>query len=40
MADTKQGTQVVMPKLGESVTEGTLGNWLIKVGDKIEKYDG
>jgi 2-oxoisovalerate dehydrogenase E2 component (dihydrolipoyl transacylase) len=39
MADTKQGTQVVMPKLGESVTEGTLGNWLKKIGDQVEKYE-
>lgn len=39
MADTKQGTQVTMPKLGESVTEGTLGNWLKKIGDRVEKYE-
>ncbi len=39
MADTRQGTQVVMPKLGESVTEGTLGNWLKKIGDRVEKYE-
>lgn len=31
--------QITMPKLGESVTEGTLNTWLIKVGDTIEKYE-
>lgn len=33
MADVK------MPKLGESVTEGTIGRWLKQVGDRIEKYE-
>jgi 2-oxoisovalerate dehydrogenase E2 component (dihydrolipoyl transacylase) len=28
-----------MPQLGESVTEGTVTTWLVKVGDYIEKYD-
>src|SRR5690625_4643502 len=28
-----------MPKLGESVTEGTINTWLVKVGDTINKYD-
>jgi 2-oxoisovalerate dehydrogenase E2 component (dihydrolipoyl transacylase) len=28
-----------MPQLGESVTEGTIGKWLIKPGDKVEKYE-
>src|SRR5699024_8021676 len=28
-----------MPKLGESVTEGTINSWLVKVGDKVNKYD-
>ncbi len=32
-------TQVTMPQLGESVTEGTIGKWLKKSGDKIEKYE-
>lgn len=32
-------TQVTMPQLGESVTEGTIGKWLKKPGDKIEKYE-
>ncbi len=29
--------EVVMPKMGESVMEGTILNWLKKVGDKIEQ---
>src|SRR5512132_737198 len=28
-----------MPKLGESVTEGTIGKWLKKPGDAVNKYD-
>lgn len=28
-----------MPKLGESVTEGTISQWLIEVGDKVKRYD-
>ncbi|WP_425450972.1 dihydrolipoamide acetyltransferase family protein [Saliterribacillus persicus] len=28
-----------MPQLGESVTEGTISNWLVKTGDHVEKYD-
>nr|WP_245347750.1 dihydrolipoamide acetyltransferase family protein [Oceanobacillus polygoni] len=28
-----------MPQLGESVTEGTISTWLIKVGDQVNKYD-
>lgn len=39
MSSTRQGTTITMPKLGESVTEGTLGSWLKKVGDPIEKYE-
>src|SRR5699024_4014745 len=30
---------MVMPKLGESVTEGTISTWLVKEGDKVQKYD-
>jgi 2-oxoisovalerate dehydrogenase E2 component (dihydrolipoyl transacylase) len=30
---------VVMPQLGESVTEGTVGQWLKKVGDSVEEYE-
>lgn len=39
MSSTKQGTTITMPKLGESVTEGTLGSWLKQVGDPVEKYE-
>src|SRR5687768_10008019 len=28
---------VVMPQMGESITEGTVSKWLKAVGDKIEK---
>ena len=30
------GTDVTMPELGESVTEGTITQWLKSVGDKVE----
>ncbi|AHW64429.1 Dihydrolipoamide acyltransferase [Corynebacterium glyciniphilum AJ 3170] len=30
------GTDVTMPELGESVTEGTITQWLKKVGDDVE----
>ncbi len=36
---TKQGTTITMPKMGESVTEGTLGAWLKNVGDSVDKYE-
>lgn len=29
---------VKMPQLGESVTEGTVSQWLVNVGDEVEKY--
>ena len=32
-------TTITMPKLGESVVEGTIGAWLKSVGDRIDKYD-
>src|SRR5664280_1688508 len=28
-----------MPQLGESVAEGTIGRWLKKPGDRVEKYE-
>src|SRR5439155_500550 len=28
-----------MPKLGESVTEGTIGKWLKQPGEKVNKYE-
>jgi len=31
--------ELKMPKLGESVTEGTIGKWLKQPGDAVEKYD-
>lgn len=31
--------QIVMPQLGESVTEGTIERWLVKPGDLVNKYD-
>lgn len=27
-----------MPRLGESVTEGTVARWRVKVGDRIEQF--
>src|SRR5438552_8287586 len=31
--------ELKMPKLGESVTEGTIGKWLKKPGEQVNKYD-
>ncbi|MBM7569727.1 dihydrolipoamide acetyltransferase family protein [Aquibacillus albus] len=31
--------KITMPQLGESVTEGTISNWLINEGDFVNKYD-
>lgn len=31
--------EITMPQLGESVTEGVISSWLVKVGDQIEQYD-
>ncbi len=39
MSTAKTGTHVGLPKLGESVTEGTIGAWLKQVGDHVERYD-
>lgn len=33
-------TKVTMPQLGESVVEGTIGKWLVRVGDRVEKDQG
>ncbi|HYF91309.1 MAG TPA: dihydrolipoamide acetyltransferase family protein [Symbiobacteriaceae bacterium] len=30
--------EIRMPQLGESVTEGTLGKWLVKPGEAVKKY--
>ena len=32
-------TTIKMPQLGESVTEGTIERWLVKVGDAVAQYD-
>jgi len=32
-------TEVVMPKLGLTMTEGTVGQWLVKEGDQVEQGD-
>ncbi|WP_124727233.1 dihydrolipoamide acetyltransferase family protein [Staphylospora marina] len=32
-------TDILMPQLGESVTEGTIVKWLKKPGDPVEKYE-
>lgn len=31
--------KITMPQLGESVTEGTINTWLVRVGDYVKKYD-
>lgn len=31
-------TEVIMPQLGESVVEGTVGRWLIAEGEEIKEY--
>lgn len=31
--------KITMPQLGESVTEGTISQWLIAPGDHVNKYD-
>ncbi|MCG8348402.1 MAG: 2-oxo acid dehydrogenase subunit E2 [Chloroflexales bacterium] len=32
-------TEIKMPQLGESVTEGTVGRWLKQPGDQVAKYE-
>ncbi len=32
-------TTITMPQLGETVTEGTVAQWLKNVGDSVEKYE-
>jgi 2-oxoglutarate dehydrogenase E2 component (dihydrolipoamide succinyltransferase) len=34
---SSDAAEVVMPQMGESITEGTVSKWLKSVGDKIEK---
>ncbi len=31
--------EIKIPELAESITEGTIAEWLVKVGDKVEKGD-
>lgn len=31
------GTEILMPQMGESITEGTLTKWLKKVGDTVQR---
>jgi pyruvate dehydrogenase E2 component (dihydrolipoamide acetyltransferase) len=35
--DAGPGTEVVMPQMGESITEGTITKWLKKVGDNVQR---
>ncbi len=35
--NSANSTEIVMPQMGESITEGTVSKWLKAVGDKIEK---
>ncbi len=30
---------IELPHVGESVTEGVIGKWLIQVGQRVDKYD-
>ena len=32
-------TRIVMPQLGESVHEGTISKWLVKIGDKVVEFE-
>jgi 2-oxoglutarate dehydrogenase E2 component (dihydrolipoamide succinyltransferase) len=34
---SRSATEVVMPQMGESITEGTVSKWLKAVGERIEK---
>ncbi|MEM0519107.1 dihydrolipoamide acetyltransferase family protein [Aequorivita flava] len=34
-----QKTELKMPKMGESITEGTIINWMVKEGDSFEEGD-
>ncbi|MBC7901116.1 MAG: 2-oxoglutarate dehydrogenase, E2 component, dihydrolipoamide succinyltransferase [Saprospiraceae bacterium] len=35
--NSSNSTEIVMPQMGESITEGTVSKWLKAVGDKVEK---
>src|SRR5512135_1700716 len=32
-------TKVIMPQLGESVVEGTVGHWMVQVGQPVKEYE-
>jgi pyruvate/2-oxoglutarate dehydrogenase complex dihydrolipoamide acyltransferase (E2) component len=32
-------TKIIMPQLGESVVDGTVGEWLKQIGDTVEEYE-
>jgi pyruvate dehydrogenase E2 component (dihydrolipoamide acetyltransferase) len=36
-AEESKGTEVTMPQMGESITEGTITKWLKKVGDTVQR---
>jgi pyruvate dehydrogenase E2 component (dihydrolipoamide acetyltransferase) len=36
-AEAGPGTEIVMPQMGESITEGTITKWLKKVGDTVAR---
>jgi 2-oxoglutarate dehydrogenase E2 component (dihydrolipoamide succinyltransferase) len=36
-SDAGGGTDVLMPQMGESITEGTITKWLKKVGDTVQR---
>ena len=31
--------EITMPKLGESIVEGTVARWLKQVGEAVERYE-
>jgi len=35
--ESSGGTEVLMPQMGESITEGTITKWLKKVGDTVQR---
>jgi pyruvate dehydrogenase E2 component (dihydrolipoamide acetyltransferase) len=37
VAEAGSGTEVMMPQMGESITEGTITKWLKKVGDTVAR---
>ncbi|NTV65851.1 MAG: hypothetical protein HGA65_20270, partial [Oscillochloris sp.] len=39
MTPTQLTTEISMPQLGESVTEGTVGRWIKHSGDPVQKYE-